>query len=139
MITITRRVIVLLLATAFLPHFSVSAENRPAAEAEAVRAFYVAYCQRMADGGDPSELFGRFLTERLVKKVEAVREKSGYDPIVRAQDFNRNDLETITVAHVDAAWYAVAYLNGYTRKCVIIPVRVRTMDGEIRLDDIAVE
>lgn len=105
----------------------------------AIEAFYTVYCQNMADGRDDESLLDRHLTERLVKKVKTIREKNGYDPIVRAQDFDRKACSTLTVTHVDADWYAVGYLDGYSRKCVIVPVRVRSVDGSIRLDDIAVD
>lgn len=129
----------LLLFAAALPHPAAAAEDRIAEEAATVEAFYVAYCRQTADGGDPSTLFDRFLTDRLANKVKTIWEKSGYDPIVRAQDFDLKDLETLTVTHVDGAWYAVTYLAGYTHRCVVIPVRVRTVDGRTRLDDITVE
>ena len=47
--------------------------------------------------------------------------KSGGDPLVRAQDFNKRSLPTITVEHVEGKWYAVAYLDTYENRCVIIP------------------
>lgn len=106
---------------------------------EAIEAFYTVYCQNMADGRDDESLLDRHLTEKLVKKVKAVREKHGYDPIVRAQDFDRKALPTLRVTHVDADWYAVGYLDGYNRKCVIVPVRARSVGGSIRIDDIAVD
>lgn len=106
---------------------------------EAIEAFYTAYCQNMADGRDDESLLDHHLTQSLVKKVRAVREKNGYDPIVRAQDFDRKALATLTVTHVDADWYAVGYLDGYNCKCVIVPVRVRSAGGSIRIDDIAVD
>lgn len=125
----------------------VAAPENKTSESETRRAerlleeFYGAYCRDIAcPGGTKSDkLFERYLTEKLVNKIKIVGEESGYDLVIRAQDFNRNAIETITATHVAGNWYAIAYLDSYTHKCVIIPVKVMPVDGILRLDDIAAE
>lgn len=129
------------------PETVVAAPENNTPESETRRAerlleeFYGAYCRDIAcpSGTKSDKLFERYLTEKLVDKIKKVGEENGYDLVIRAQDFNRNALETITAAHVAGNWYAVAYLDSYTHKCVIIPVKVVPVDGTLRLDDIAAE
>ena len=68
-----------------------------------------------------------------------VRTEQFYDPIIRAQDFNTNAVATISVTHVDGAWYAVAYLDRYNNRCVIIPVKATVENGALQITDIAIQ
>ncbi|WP_295937108.1 hypothetical protein [uncultured Alistipes sp.] len=119
-------------------------ENKSADEdtrsAEAfLKEFYVAYCQSIAHSKADPALFDRYLTGNLVAKVKKVAEENGYDLIIKAQDFDPKAIETIIVAHVAENWYAVGYMDFYTQKCVIVPVKLLYADGTYRLDDIATE
>ena len=43
---------------------------------------------------------------------------------------------TITVEHVEGEWYAVAYLDTYENRCVIIPFRALLRKGQLVITDV---
>lgn len=76
------------------------------------------------------------LDEATRRKVEkAVAETDG-NPLIRAQDFNKRSLPTITVEHVEGQWYAIAYLATYENRCVVIPVRALLRKGQLVITDV---
>lgn len=43
------------------------------------------------------------------------------------------------VTHVDGTWYAVACLDRYNNKCVVIPVRAAVQNGALKITDITIQ
>lgn len=76
------------------------------------------------------------LTDSARRKVEKAAVETGGDPLIRAQDFNKESLPTITVEHVVGPWYAIAYLSTYENRCVVIPVRATVRKGRLEISDI---
>ena len=106
-----------------------------------LQAFYTDYCTFVAKGPDSAaeQKLRDCLTPEAQRKVTKVRTEQFYDPIIRAQDFNTNAVATISVTHVDGAWYAVAYLDRYNNRCVIIPVKATVENGALQITDIAIQ
>lgn len=106
-----------------------------------LQAFYTDYCTFVAKGPDSAaeQKLHDCLTPETQRKVTKVRTEQFYDPIIRAQDFNTNAVATISVTHVDGAWYAVAYLDRYNDRCVIIPVKATVENGALKITDIAIQ
>lgn len=106
-----------------------------------LQAFYTDYCTFVAKGPDSAaeQKLRDCLTPETQRKVTKVRTKQFYDPIIRAQDFDTNAVATISVTHVDGAWYAVAYLDRYNNRCVIIPVKATVENGALKITDIAIQ
>lgn len=71
------------------------------------------------------------------RKVEKVRKENNFDPLLRAQDFNKQALPTITVTSVEGEWYAAAYLDTYNKRCVVVPIRASMRKGQLVITDIA--
>lgn len=102
---------------------------------ELLRAFYVEYCTAIAGSGD-SRAEQRLLDAHLTRQVLRKTEGLDYLALIRAQDFNAKDLETIAVTHVDGDWYAAGYFDSYGKSCVIVPVKVVVENGVLRITDI---
>lgn len=111
--------------------------------AAVIATFYTEYCSLYDGGSNTPEreaaLLERYLTPDLVARVKRVRAEQGFDPLIRAQDFDRKAIPTLTVTSVDAAWYAVGYFDFYNNKCVVVPVRAIETDGTIRIVDLGIE
>ena len=104
---------------------------------KALEKFYTEYARWMAASFDEEIAEPASpLDDATRRKVEKAREESGGDPLVRAQDFNKRSLPTITVEHVEGEWYAVAYLDTYENRCVIIPFRALLRKGQLVITDV---
>ena len=104
---------------------------------KALEKFYTEYARWMAASFDEEIAEPASpLDNATRRKVEKAREESGGDPLVRAQDFNKRSLPTITVEHVEGEWYAVAYLDTYENRCVIIPFRALLRKGQLVITDV---
>lgn len=101
-----------------------------------LRAFYVEYCTLIAGSGDSRAAEQRLLDAHLTRQVLRKMDKLDYMALIRAQDFNAKDLETVTVTHVDADWYAAAYFYSFGKSCVIVPVKAVVENGMLRITDI---
>lgn len=104
---------------------------------KALEKFYTEYARWMSASFDEEIAEPASpLDDATRRKVEKAREESGGDPLVRAQDFNKRSLPTITVEHVEGEWYAVAYLDTYENRCVIIPFRALLRKGQLVITDV---
>lgn len=104
---------------------------------EALEKFYTEYARWMSASCDEEIAEPASpLDDATRRKVEKAREESGGDPLVRAQDFNKRSLPTISVEHVEGEWYAVAYLDTYENRCVIIPFRALLRKGQLVITDV---
>lgn len=105
---------------------------------EALEKFYTEYARWMSASFDEEIAEPASpLDDATRRKVEKAREESGGDPLVRAQDFNKRSLPTITVTSVDGEWFAAAYLDTYNKRCVVVPVRATMRKGQLVITDIA--
>lgn len=104
---------------------------------KALEKFYTEYARWMSASFDEEIAEPASpLDDATRRKVEKAREESGGDPLVRAQDFNKRSLPTISVEHVEGEWYAVAYLDTYENRCVIIPFRALLRKGQLVITDV---
>lgn len=105
---------------------------------EALEKFYKEYAGWMSAGPyDEIAKPALPLDAATRRKVEKVGKRHGFDLLLRAQDFNRRALSTITVTPVDGEWYAAAYLDTYNKRRVVVPVRATMRKGQLVITDIA--
>lgn len=72
------------------------------------------------------------------RKMEQGSAATGCDLLIRGQDFNKQSLPTLTVTPVADGWYAVAYLDTYNNRCVVIPIRARMHNGQLEIIDLII-
>ena len=99
---------------------------------QALERFYRAYAGWIpASYNEHPEKPALPLDKATLRKAE----KDG-NPLLRAQDFNKRSLPTIRVEHVEGEWYAIAYLDTYENRCVVIPVRALLRKGQLVITDV---
>lgn len=78
----------------------------------------------------------KYLTKRLLEKIERVRTATGSDPIIRAQDFNETAFETLNAKPLGDNWYMVNYRwnKNDDRSNTNIPLKVASVDGHYMID-----
>ncbi len=104
-----------------------------------IRNFYGAYTAGLlSDNSSPDSLIKKYLTKRLIEKVRRIRTATGADPIVRAQDFIKDMVETLKFNHLYNNWYLVGYRyssrGGQDTVHTNIPLRVTKTDGRYMID-----
>lgn len=107
---------------------------------QALMAFYTAYCALVAGDDDPAaerQLLDRHLTPDARRKMERAIDKSGANPLLRAQDLGPEAAATLAVAHVEGAWYAVAHFDRYAGRCTIVPVEATLTGDTLQIRDFA--
>ncbi|MDR3365398.1 MAG: YbjP/YqhG family protein [Prevotellaceae bacterium] len=108
----------------------------------AIKDFYTSYASNIISEIASNDLLvQRFLTKRLIEKVDRMRAATGADPIIRAQDFREDVIETLQVKHLAGNWYMVSYDWVEDKKVdnVSIPLRIVKTDGGYRIDYITPE
>lgn len=103
---------------------------------EQIRKFYTAYLQNMLeDDAQNTALCAAFFTEELQQKVHRMRNATGADPVIRAQDTNRDAIETLSVEDLGGDWYRVSYLweKGDSATLTQIPLKARIRDGSCKI------
>lgn len=78
------------------------------------------------------------LSDDARRKMEQGSAATGCNLLIRAQDFSKQSLPTLTVTPVADGWYAVAYLDTYHNRCVVIPVRARMHNGRLEITDLII-
>ena len=80
---------------------------------ERVKEFYLQYMSNIEgkfDSQKEKALQEIYLTETLVKKsIPEMIERTGANPIIRAQDMNKTGIETLAVKSLGNNWYMVSY------------------------------
>ena len=76
---------------------------------------------------------GRAETEKALKDFYV--ENHGYDPLINAQDFARENIPTIRVESEGGRWYKVTYRDSYSNKPVEIHLKAKGRTGHLRLLD----
>lgn len=104
---------------------------------QALERFYRAYAGWIAASyNEHPEKPALPLDKATRRKVEKAAAETDGDPLLRAQDFNKQSLPTIRVEHVEGEWYAIAYLATYENRCVVIPVRALLRNGQLVITDV---
>ena len=67
------------------------------------------------------------MTERMQRKIGEFIAAHDYDPILMAQDFNKQSLSTIKVKHSKTKWYEVSYRSSWNNEEKIILFKVKTI------------
>jgi hypothetical protein len=84
----------------------------PEQEAEnLISKFYKAYISESGSlTGD--ELKKKYLTKRLIEKLDRVRAETDADAIIRAQDTTDDMVKSLSVKRIEGDWYMVSYTSG---------------------------
>jgi hypothetical protein len=106
-----------------------------------IKDFYVAYTTNMLSDNSTDPIKEKYLTKSLIAKAGRVAAATGTDPIIRAQDFVEEAVETFKVEHLDKNWYMVSYFYKHAGKTFTtnIPVRVNKTGGQYKIDYITPE
>lgn len=107
-----------------------------------IKNFYVSYAANVSNGFDVENdaLLAQNLTQSLIERVQRMKASTQSDPIIRAQDFNLNDLSSFDVKHLAGEWYLVSYTqNTVQGKCIEIPVKTTNVNGKFLIDYITPE
>ena len=102
-----------------------------------VKNFYVSYATNVSNGSDVENdaLLVQNLTQSLIERVQRIKAATQSDPIIRAQDFNLNDLSSFDVKHLDGEWYLVSYAQKAAQgKRIEIPVKTTNVNGRFLID-----
>ncbi len=109
---------------------------------ELLQNFYYSYCWTKIFGtkyiGLLKILLEDNLTPEAVQNVAEIVSQNQYDPLIRAQDFDNDALETISVTYIAGDWYAAAYLDRQRNRCVIVPIEATVQNGSLRITDIGI-
>ncbi len=109
-----------------------------------IKDFYMTYTTPvLSDSSSPDSLMEKYLTRRLIEKVERMRTAIGADPIIRAQDFTEDARKTLDIKYLDGNWFMVGYSYSlFGSKDTVytnIPLRVTQTDGRYLIDYITPE
>jgi|GEM_PF-805491 len=81
----------------------------PEQEAEnLISKFYKAYISKRSSFAR-DELKKKYLTERLIEKLDRVGAETDADPVIRAQDTTDDMVKSLSVKHIEGDWYMVSY------------------------------
>ncbi|MDR2621268.1 MAG: DUF3828 domain-containing protein [Dysgonamonadaceae bacterium] len=108
----------------------------------AIKDFYMAYTTNIISEISSNDLLiKKFLTKRLIERVNRIRTATGSDPVIRAQDFREDAIETLRVKHLEENWYMVSYDWIIDEKVnqTNIPLRVVKTDVHYKIDYITPE
>ncbi len=101
-----------------------------------VQEFYTAYTSTFLNNASHQtidSLKGRYLTQRLIEKVNRIGAESDGDPIIRAQDFSERLAKTLSYKILCDDWCQVQYIE-YNKDTVKIPVKVVTIGDKQQID-----
>lgn len=107
-----------------------------------IKSFYNAYMINGLSSQYSNDLIKkRYLTKRLIEKIERVTLATGADPIIRAQDFTENAIETLNVRHLQDDWFVVDYKWNVSDDAIYreIPLKVIQVEGQCLIDYITPE
>ncbi|GHU64948.1 hypothetical protein FACS1894123_10450 [Bacteroidia bacterium] len=106
-----------------------------------IKDFYVAYTTNMLADNSTDPIKEKYLTKSLIAKVDRIVASIGADPVIRAQDFVEEAIETLKVEHLNKNWYMVSYFYKYGGKTYTtnIPVRTNKTGGQFKIDYITPE
>lgn len=102
---------------------------------EQIKTFYACYLNNVLEGYSNAALCRTYFTQELSEKVRRIGHATGGDPVIRAQDANRDAIETLIVTGLGNDWYMVGYLwkKGDERTRVEIPLKAQQIDGSCKI------
>lgn len=103
---------------------------------EEIKTFYTAYLTKVLHDDSKNETLCRtYLTDGLAAKVQRMRNATGADPIIRAQDVNTDAIETIAVKQLAKDWYLVSYLWNKEDSTTLteIPLKAQNIGGKCKI------
>lgn len=117
----------------------MSAAGRTETE-KALKDFYVEYVTSMASdfstfSKNREDMKNEYFSESFGRKYEETVENHGYDPLINAQDFARENIPTIRVESEGGHWYKVTYRDSYSNKPVEVHLKAKGRTGHLRLLD----
>lgn len=84
-----------------------------------IKTFYTNYMTNILNVDSTNEtLCKKYLTEEMAAKLQRMRNATGGDPIIRAQDMNSDAIKTLNVREIADDWYVVSYL--WNEKIVLV-------------------
>ena len=103
-----------------------------------VEGFYRSYTDNYLHGTQlkGEEIMKKYLTKRLIEKIDRMVSATGVNPIIRAQDFNETAFETLKVKPLGDNWYMVNYrwYENDDSSNTNIPLKVTLVDGRYMID-----
>lgn len=103
---------------------------------ERIKEFYTTYLTNvLQDDFKNTDLCKAYLTEGLIEKVDRLINATGIDPILRAQDTNRDAIETLSVEELTNDWYLVKYFwkKGDANSIIEIPLKAQDVNGVCKI------
>ena len=102
-----------------------------------IKDFYITYTSNALNISNES-FIKKNLTKGLIEKIKRVGTATNVDPIIRAQDFSEDAIETISVSHLDGNWFMVEYTWprdwNVEDEIYHIPVRVTQIGNDYMID-----
>ena len=101
-----------------------------------IKTFYASYMTNILNVDSTNEaLCRKYLTEELAAKLQRMRNATGGDPIIRAQDMNSDALKTLNVREIADDWYMVSYLwnEKDSASLVEIPLKVGCVNEKCKI------
>lgn len=96
-----------------------------------VKTFYLSYMNNILQNNDANDILSKtYLTEELLGKVDRLRNATGIDPIIRAQDVNEDAVETVLVERMTDDWYLVKYFWKKGDPSTLIDIPLKVQGGE---------
>lgn len=101
-----------------------------------IKAFYTSYMTNILNVDSTNEtLCRKYLTEELAAKLQRMRNATGGDPIIRAQDMSSDAVKTLNVREIADDWYVVSYLwnEEDSTSLVEIPLKVGYVNEQCKI------
>lgn len=101
-----------------------------------IKMFYMSYMTNILNVDSTNEILcKKYLTEELAAKLQRMRNATGGDPIIRAQDMNSDAIKTLNVREIADDWYMVSYLwnEKDSASLVEIPLKVGYVNEKCKI------
>mgnify|MGYP001159000122 FL=1 len=101
-----------------------------------IKMFYTSYMTNILNVDSTNEILcKKYLTEELAAKLQRMRNATGGDPIIRAQDINSDAIKTLNVKEIADDWYMVSYLwnEKDSASLVEIPLKVGCVNEKCKI------
>lgn len=103
-----------------------------------IKSFYMDYTTAFLTSDHSREsIKKKYLTQRLIEKVDRMTASTDGDPIIRAQDLGEDDNKTLNVKHLENNWYMVNFTLGkgsQFEQRANIPLKVTRTEGQYMID-----
>lgn len=103
---------------------------------EEIKNFYRRYMVNvLEDNSNNGTLCQTYLTDEMISKVQRMRNASGGDPIIRAQDMNSDAIKTLDIRKISDDWYIVSFLwkENDSTTLTEIPLKVKHINGKCKI------